>query len=95
MAYYIRRNETKQNEMGLIKITNLLNLTLIASLVGMTQTECEEGANHTLSTLRFITYQHQSLYRVSKNVLYPKMQFLKNFYYNKDNRIWYFDLRKL
>ena len=33
-------------------------------------------------------------YRVSKNVLYPKMQFFKNFYYNKDNRIWYFDLFK-
>ena len=26
-------------------------------------------------------------YRVSKNVLYPKMQNFKNFYYNKDNRI--------
>ena len=33
-------------------------------------------------------------YRVSKNVLYPKMQNFKNFYYNKDNRIWYFDLFK-
>ena len=31
-------------------------------------------------------------YRVSKNVLYPKMQNFKNFYYNKDNRIWYFGL---
>ena len=28
------------------------------------------------------------LYRVSKNVLYTKMQNFKNFYYNKDNRIW-------
>ena len=34
------------------------------------------------------------IYRVSKNVLYPKMQNFKNFYYNKDNRIWYFDLFK-
>ena len=33
-------------------------------------------------------------YRVSKNVLYPKMQNFKNFYYTKDNRIWYFDLFK-
>ena len=33
-------------------------------------------------------------YRVSKNVLYPKMQNFKNFYYNKDNQIWYFDLSK-
>ena len=33
-----------------------------------------------------------NLYRVSKNVLYLKMQKFKNFYYNKDNRIWYFDL---
>ena len=33
-------------------------------------------------------------YRVSKNVLYPKMQNFKNFIYNKDNRIWYFDLFK-
>ena len=36
-----------------------------------------------------------ALYRVSKNVLYPKMQNFKNFLYNKDNRIWYFDLFKL
>ena len=31
-------------------------------------------------------------YRVSKNILYPKIQNFNNFYYNKDNRIWYFDL---
>ena len=36
----------------------------------------------------------RGLYRVSKNVLYPKMQNFKNFYYNKDNQIWYFDLFK-
>ena len=35
-----------------------------------------------------------NIYRVSKNVLYPKMQNFKNFYYNKDNQIWYFDLIK-
>ena len=43
-------------------------------------------------------YRHNIIsggcYRVSKNVLYPKMQNFKNFYYNKDNRIWYFDLFK-
>ena len=33
-------------------------------------------------------------YRVSKNVLYPKMQNFKNFYYNKDNQICYIDLLK-
>ena len=33
-------------------------------------------------------------YRVPKNGLCPKMQFLNNFYYNKDNRIWYFNLLK-
>ena len=33
-------------------------------------------------------------YRVSKNVLYPKIQNFKNFYCNKDNRIWCFDLFK-
>ena len=36
----------------------------------------------------------RTIYRVSKNVLYPKMQNLKNFYYNKDNWIWYFDFCK-
>ena len=31
---------------------------------------------------------------LSKNVLYPKMQNFKKFFYNKDNQIWYFDLFK-
>ena len=35
-----------------------------------------------------------TIYRVSKNVLYPKMQNFKNFYYSKDNQICYFDLIK-
>ena len=39
-------------------------------------------------------YYHERLYRVSKNVLYPKMQNFKNLYYNEDNQIWYFDLFK-
>ena len=37
-------------------------------------------------------YQDRWQYKVSKNDLYPKMQNFKNFYYNKDNQIWYFDL---
>ena len=37
-----------------------------------------------------ITAPPSPMYRVSKNVLYPKMQNFKNFYCNKDNRIWCF-----
>ena len=36
----------------------------------------------------------KDIYRVSKNDLYPKMHNFKNFYYNKDNRTWYFYLSK-
>ena len=36
-------------------------LHLYISLVGMTQKEREEGANHTLLKVKFITYQQHSL----------------------------------
>ena len=48
--------------------------------------------NVILKTLFNSLFYSKMIYRVSKNVLYPKMQNFKNFYYNKDNRIWYFDL---
>ena len=47
---------------------------------------------HDLGVILKFSLKLFTWYRVSKNVLYPKMQNFKNFYYNKDNRIWYFDL---
>ena len=46
------------------------------------------------TTIAIFLDLNTKIYRMSKNVLYPKMQNFKNFYYNKDNRIWYFDLFK-
>ena len=70
-----------------VKVTGLAEkLPVLVSGHGLV---CQLGISLVLAKTLSIHY-----YRVSKNVLYPKMQNFKNFYYNKDNRIWYLDLFK-
>ena len=52
------QNEKKKT---LFTIKTFFYRTYTYFLVGMTQREREEGASHTLLTVRFITYQHHSL----------------------------------
>ena len=58
-----KKNNNNDNNKGLYLQEILFHRTL-HFLVGMTQKKKkkhEEGANHTLLTIRFITYQHHSL----------------------------------